>query len=162
MVDKSDIFKNPVQELEQRTRSNLALAVEAVSGDIGADPLVVFPAQGKAERRADIEFDITNLTLEQEQAFRSAMGKLGPGRESNQTPAVVGLTSGFTALLEGHIITAISYNPLMLFLTIFLIIQLICTTLFKIKISLKAKVKEKHWILFFFIIAFIANWLYII
>ena len=101
MVDKSDIFKNPVQELEQRTRSNLALAVEAVSGDIGADPLVVFPAQGKAERRADIEFDITNLTLEQEQAFRSAMGKLGPGRESNQTPAVVGLTSGFTALLEG-------------------------------------------------------------
>lgn len=73
-----------------------------------------------------------------------------------------GLYRAFTALLEGHIITAISYNPLMLFLTIFLIIQLICTTLFKIKISLKAKVKEKHWILFFFIIAFIANWLYII
>lgn len=73
-----------------------------------------------------------------------------------------GLYRAFTALLQGHIITAISYNPLMLFLTIFLIIQLICTTLFKIKISLKAKVKEKHWILFFFIIAFIANWLYII
>lgn len=73
-----------------------------------------------------------------------------------------GLYRAFTALLQGHIITAISYNPLMLFLTIFFIIQLICTTLFKIKISLKAKVKEKHWILFFFIIAFIANWLYII
>lgn len=101
MVDKSDISKNPAQELEQHTRNNLALAAEAVSGVIGADPLAVFPAQGKAERRADIEFDSTNLTPEQEQAFRKAMSELGPGRESNQTPAEVGLTSGYTALLEG-------------------------------------------------------------
>ena len=73
-----------------------------------------------------------------------------------------GLYRAFTALLQGHIITAISYNPLMLFLTIFLIIQLICTTFFKIKISLITTKKQQQRILLLFIIAFIANWLYII
>lgn len=101
MVDKSDMYKNSNLELEQRMRSNLALAASAVSGEINPNPLEVFPAQGSAERRADIEFDGTNLTDEQEQAFRLAMSELGPGRESNQTPAEVGLSSGYTALLEG-------------------------------------------------------------
>lgn len=101
MVDKIDTYSNPGQELEQRLRNNLALAVEAVSGDINANPLKVFPAKGKAERRADIGFDSTKLTTVQEQAFRFAMSELGPGRELNHEPAEVGLASGYSALLEG-------------------------------------------------------------
>jgi len=73
-----------------------------------------------------------------------------------------GLYRAFTALFQGHILKAISYNPLMLLVTICLIIQLICTTLFKIRISLVATRKQQNWLLFFFLIAFIANWLYII
>src|SRR3989344_6354681 len=75
----------------------LAEAVAAINPESSSiTPLEIFPEPG--ERRADTEF---TLPPKQESAFRTAMAKLGIGRETNMTAEDVGLSSGYLAIIEG-------------------------------------------------------------
>src|SRR3989344_8871349 len=84
-------------ETLERQAHALAGAVVAVGPEnSAASPLEIFPEPG--ERRADTEF---SLPPEQESAFRTAMAKLGIGRETDLTATEIGLRSGYVAIIEG-------------------------------------------------------------
>lgn len=103
MVDMDDQYREPQlsnREIAEQLQTNLATAVEAVTGDAARDPLEVFPNPADQERREDVEFG-AELTGDQEDAFRSAMAELGIGRETNRDAAEVGLADGYLAFLEG-------------------------------------------------------------
>ncbi|MDB5166334.1 MAG: hypothetical protein JWM37_406 [Candidatus Saccharibacteria bacterium] len=79
----------------------LERATLAVTGEEGHDPLEVFPNPATAERRADVAWD-PRLTEDQEQAFRSSMAEIGPGRPTDIGPAEVGFGNiDYVAVLEG-------------------------------------------------------------
>jgi hypothetical protein len=103
MSHEDNVFNKPEVphlEVEQRMRSNLSRAVEAVTGDGALDPLQVFPDPADKERREDIVFEKT-LDETQEALFRGAMAEMGIGREANRDAAELGLPEGYLALLEG-------------------------------------------------------------
>jgi len=92
----------PVNQDERllQMRQSLQRATESVCGDPNADPLSVFPNPATKERREDVLFDV-RLTPEQENAFRSAMAEMGPGREESVGASELGLPHGYNAVLEG-------------------------------------------------------------
>jgi hypothetical protein len=84
-----------------RIQQALARVTEVVAGRSDADPLEVFPNPRSEERRADVAFDSTRLTPEQEADFRTAMAELGPGREESTGAQAAWLPEGYNAVLEG-------------------------------------------------------------
>ena len=98
--DQQDELMRASREVELRMQTGLSHAVEAIAGNADADPFAIFPDPSAKERRADVEFP-TELTPDQELAFRSAMVELGIGRTTNRGAEEVGLSEGYTALMEG-------------------------------------------------------------
>lgn len=75
-------------------------ATEIVTGS-GQDPLEVFPDPKDAERRADVVWG-SDLSEDQQDAFRSVMADLGPGRLYSTSPDDLYLEDGkYVAVFEG-------------------------------------------------------------
>lgn len=75
-------------------------ATEIVAGS-GHDPLEVFPNPKDAERRADVMWG-SDLSEDQQDAFRGVMADLGPGRLYNTSPDDLYLEDGqYVAVFEG-------------------------------------------------------------
>src|SRR5438552_2398058 len=78
-------------EILKSMKQALADAVKAAFPETpDKSPLEAFPEPG--ERRADTEFKVPE---EQEPAFREAIGRLGPSRETDQNASELGLNPGY-------------------------------------------------------------------
>jgi hypothetical protein len=85
----------------ERIRATMIEAAQIASGEFEPNPLEVFPAQGKAERRADIEW-VSGMGEVQEEVFRNTVAQLGPGRMESVGPVERGLRDGeYVAVTEG-------------------------------------------------------------
>lgn len=85
----------------ERIKATVIEAAQIVSGELSPNPIEVFPAQGKAERRADIEW-VSGMGEVQEEVFRNTVAQLGPGRMENVGPAERGLRDReYVAVTEG-------------------------------------------------------------
>jgi hypothetical protein len=87
------------QEKRQQFENNIGRALDILD-KTGEDPLVVFPDPSDKERRMDVEW-VTDMTPEQEEAFRANAAELGFGREENIGPVELGVSDGYVAVLEG-------------------------------------------------------------
>ncbi len=85
----------------ERIKATMIEAAQIASGELDPNPLEIFPAQGKAERRADIKWE-DDMGDAQETMFRAYVANLGPGRVESLGPDERGLFDGqYTALTEG-------------------------------------------------------------
>jgi hypothetical protein len=98
-------FSGELNKLQQISKA-LERATFHVTGEVGRNPLEVFPDPKTAQRRADVVWN-PNLSEEQEQRFRADMGEIGPGITTDIGPAEVGFENhrypnwGYIAILEG-------------------------------------------------------------